>query len=47
MFLKDNITVDQIYNADETGLCWREVPTKTLAGPNETKVEGFKTERRD
>ena len=45
MFLKDNLTVDQIFNADETGLCWREVPTKTLAGPNETKVEGFKTEK--
>ena len=40
-----NYSRDQIYNADETGLCWRSVPTKTLAGPNELKVEGSKIDK--
>ena len=27
------ITRAQLYNCDETGLCWRTVPSRTLAGP--------------
>ena len=45
MILTENLTLDQVYNADETGLCWRAIPTKTLAEPNELKVEGFKAEK--
>ena len=45
MISTENFTRDRIYNADETGLCWRAIPTKTLAGLNELKVEGLKTEK--
>ena len=36
------LTSDCIYNADETGLYWRCLPKKTLAGQNETSAPGFK-----
>ncbi|KAL0852532.1 hypothetical protein ABMA27_017022 [Loxostege sticticalis] len=32
----------QIYNADETGLYWRAMPTRTPAGGNETSAPGYK-----
>ncbi|XP_043260684.1 jerky protein homolog-like [Colletes gigas] len=39
--LKENeITDDNLYNMDETGLCWRMLPGKTLAG-----VEGGKMKK--
>ena len=41
-YLTKDLTRDQIYNVDETGLCWRVIPTKTLAGPNELRTEGSK-----
>ena len=33
---------DQIYNCDETGLMWKELPNKTLASINQTKAECYK-----
>lgn len=39
---KYDLTPDQIYNADETGLYWRSIPTRTLAGSNEKQASGFK-----
>lgn len=37
-----NLTPDQIYNADETGLLYRCLPTSTLASEAEGAVKGFK-----
>ncbi|GBM02529.1 Jerky [Araneus ventricosus] len=39
---KNNINLDQIYNADETGVYFRCLPTSTLTGPNEISAHGFK-----
>lgn len=39
---ENNLTTHQIYNADETGLMWRCLPNKTLAGENEKSAAGFK-----
>uniref|UniRef100_UPI00398F1AAA jerky protein homolog n=1 Tax=Pristiophorus japonicus TaxID=55135 RepID=UPI00398F1AAA len=36
------LTADQIYNADETGLLWRCLPTATLAAAGEKETVGFK-----
>lgn len=41
--INDNdLTDEQIYNADETGLLWRCLPTSTLAGEEEKSAKGFK-----
>jgi hypothetical protein len=37
---------EQIYNADEFGLQYCELPTNTIATPNEKKVSGFKQDMR-
>lgn len=37
-----NLTLEQIYNADETGLYWRCLPCKTLAAQRETSAPGVK-----
>jgi hypothetical protein len=40
--IKDNnLTADQIYNADETGLYWKCLPTRTLADGTEKSKSGF------
>jgi DDE superfamily endonuclease len=36
------LTPTQIYNADETGLLYRALPAKTLAGPTESNLKGHK-----
>jgi hypothetical protein len=33
---------EQIYNANETGLLWRCLPNKTLAGGDEKVADGFR-----
>ncbi|XP_035205621.1 jerky protein homolog [Stegodyphus dumicola] len=38
----NDLTPEQIYNADETGLLWRCLPTSTLAGGGENAAKGFK-----
>ncbi|GBN66286.1 Jerky -like, partial [Araneus ventricosus] len=35
LIVKKQLTADQIYNCDETGLFWRALPTKTLVPGNE------------
>ena len=37
-----NLTAEQIYNADETALYWKYVPRKTVATACEAEVSGFK-----
>ena len=39
------LTRDQIYNADETGLYWKCLPNKTLAGTEEKSAKGFKAQK--
>lgn len=39
---ENNLQSSQIYNADETGLYWRAIPTKTLAASNEMSAPGYK-----
>jgi hypothetical protein len=36
----ENLTAEQIYNADETGLFWRCLPRKALAAGDEHKAFG-------
>ncbi|GBM91972.1 Jerky [Araneus ventricosus] len=38
----NDLTPEQIYNADEKGLLWRCLPTSTLAGGGEKAAKGFK-----
>ena len=38
----EGITLDQLYNADETGLYWKMLPGKTLAGAKEKEAPGHK-----
>ncbi|XP_057662515.1 jerky protein homolog [Diorhabda carinulata] len=38
----NDLTPKQIYNADETGLLWRCLPTSTLAGGGEKAAKGLK-----
>ena len=38
------MTRDQIYNADDTGLFWWAIPTKSLTNPSEMN-DGYKIEK--
>ena len=42
MMAEEDLVLDQVYNADETGLYWKMLPGKSLAGPQETEACGFK-----
>lgn len=42
---KHNLTPSQVYNADETGLYWKAMPTRTLVGENERSAPGFKIKK--
>ncbi|GBN11758.1 hypothetical protein AVEN_272694-1 [Araneus ventricosus] len=39
---KENLTRDQIYNANETGLFYRMMPLKSLASKEEASAPGYK-----
>lgn len=39
---ENGLTSEQVYNADETGLLWKCLPTTTLVGGNENSAPGFK-----
>lgn len=39
---ENDLTLEQVYNADESGLLWKCLPKTTLAGGNETSAPGFK-----
>jgi hypothetical protein len=36
---------EQVYNADETGLFYKGLTNKTLAGPTEKSAAGFKIDK--
>ncbi|BFZ00329.1 hypothetical protein BsWGS_03368 [Bradybaena similaris] len=42
---QNNLTAEQIYNADETGLFWKCLPGSTLAGESESNPSGFKNKK--
>ncbi|XP_071053235.1 jerky protein homolog-like [Onthophagus taurus] len=39
------LTLEQVYNADETGLFWKSLPSKTLAMQNEKNAPGHKSSK--
>ena len=42
---KENLTLDQIYNADETGLFWRLLPNRILVCGDEAHADELAKER--
>jgi hypothetical protein len=40
-----NLTLDQLYNADETGLYWKLLPDRTFVSSTEKTAPGRKTEK--
>ena len=38
----EQLTIEQIYNADEISLFWRCLPQSSLASGNEYAIEGYK-----
>ena len=40
---KEELTLDQVYNCDETGLYFRLLPKKTLSSASEKSAPGMKT----
>lgn len=42
---RENLLPEQIYNADETGLFWKCLPSKTLAAENERSAPGHKVSK--
>lgn len=40
-----SLTIEQIYNADETGLLWKALPSKTLVSYNEKSAPGHKSSK--
>lgn len=45
MIDEEGLTRDQVYNADETGLNYKALPTKTLAAYSEKFAPGFKMQK--
>ncbi|XP_046142498.1 jerky protein homolog-like [Osmia bicornis bicornis] len=41
----ESIHIDNVYNMDETGLFWKALPSKTLAGREEGVVKGYKSRK--
>ncbi|XP_047143013.1 tigger transposable element-derived protein 1 [Hydra vulgaris] len=42
---KEGYVADQIFNADETGLYWKKLPSRTHISINEKKASGFKSSK--
>ena len=42
---KNQITLEQLYNCDETGLYFRSLPAKTLAAQSEKQAAGMKKQK--
>ena len=42
---KESLTLEQVYNCDETGLCYKMLPTKTLAARAEKGAKGMKKQK--
>ncbi|GBM32704.1 hypothetical protein AVEN_223481-1 [Araneus ventricosus] len=45
LIVKEKLTADQIYNCDETGLCWRALPTETLDAAAENEAVASRAEK--
>ncbi|XP_067140340.1 jerky protein homolog-like [Centruroides vittatus] len=45
MIDKEDYQKTNVYNADETGLYWKKMPTKTLVSKNEMSAPGFKASK--
>ena len=41
----EGLTLKQLYNCDETGLCYRMLPEKTLAVSGEKEAPGMKKQK--
>ena len=47
-FIEDEgLTLNRLYNHDETGLLWKALSSKTLASSNEDTQPGFKTSKKE
>lgn len=44
---KEQLTLNQVYNCDETGLYWKALPSKTLASQKEKIAPGYKVCKRE
>jgi len=42
---KEQLTLSQVFNCDETGLFWRVLPDKTLAAGHEKTAKNYKTSK--
>lgn len=42
---EEDLTADALYNADETGLFYKMLPSKTLAAKNEKQARGYKQQK--
>ena len=42
---REVLTLEQLYNCDETGLCYRMLPSKTLASRSEKEASGMKNQK--
>ena len=42
---KEQLTLNQVYNCDETGLYWKALPSKTLASQKEKTTPGYKVHK--
>lgn len=45
MLQEEDYDLDLVYNADETGLCWKSLPSKTLASKRERAAPGYKSSK--
>ena len=43
-FEEEGLSLSQVHNCNETGLCCKALPTKTLASQREKKAHGHKIE---
>lgn len=46
-FTQNNLTKDAIFNADETGLFWKNLPDKTYVHSAEKTASGRKISRKE
>ena len=42
---RETLTLEHLYNCDETGLCYRMLPSKTLASRSEKEASGMKKQK--
>ena len=45
MLEREVLTLEQLYNCDETGLCYRMLPSRTLASRSEKEASGMKNQK--